>query len=145
MQVKSFLIIRNIVLDDYDSMMKLWTSSPDIGVNPDDTEEYIEKFLLRNPCTSFVAVENDEIIGTVMAGHDGYRGYIHHTCVSEKFRGNGIGALLVKAAVDALKAEGINKVFLVVFKTNENGNAFWEKQGFKIREDLYYRDLRLNS
>ncbi|MBQ3498114.1 MAG: GNAT family N-acetyltransferase [Clostridia bacterium] len=137
--------IRNMIPNDYDSMMTLWTSSPDIGVNPDDNKVYIEKFLARNPYTSFVAVENDEIIGTVMAGHDGYRGYIHHTCVSDNFRRNGIGALLVKAAVDALKAEGINKVFLVVFKTNENGNAFWEKQGFKIREDLYYRDLRLNG
>ena len=139
------MLIRNMIPNDYDSMMTLWTSSPDIGVNPDDNREYIEKFLVRNPCTSFVAVEDDNIVGTVMAGHDGYRGYIHHTCVSEKFRGNGIGSLLVKAAVDALKTEGINKVFLVVFKTNENGNAFWEKQGFKIREDLYYRDLRLNG
>ena len=51
----------------------------------------------------------------------------------------------MKVAVDAVKAEGINKVFLVVFKTNEKGNAFWEKQGFKIREDLYYRDLRING
>ncbi|MBQ2965066.1 MAG: GNAT family N-acetyltransferase [Clostridia bacterium] len=130
---------------DYDDMMKMWTSSPDIGVNPDDSREYIEKFLVRNPNTNFVAVENGKIIGTVMAGHDGYRGYIHHTCVVEEFRGNGIGASLVKQAVEAVKAEGINKVFLVVFKTNEKGNAFWEKQGFKIREDLYYRDLRINN
>ena len=42
--------------------------------------------LIRNLNTSFVAVEDDEIIGTVMAGHDGYRGYIHHTCVLDKFR-----------------------------------------------------------
>lgn len=137
--------IRNMIPNDYDSMIELWTSSPDIGVNPDDSREYIEKFILRNPNTSFVAVENGEIIGTVMAGHDGYRGYIHHTCVAERFRGNGIGTSLVNEAVEAIKTEGINKVFLVVFKTNENGNAFWEKQGFKIREDLYYRDLRLNS
>lgn len=130
---------------DYDDMMKMWTSYPDIGVNPDDSKEYIEKFLVRNPNTSFVALENGKIIGTVMAGHDGYRGYIHHTCVIEEFRGNGIGASLVKQAVEAVKAEGINKVFLVVFKTNEKGNAFWEKQGFKIREDLYYRDLRINN
>ena len=139
------MLIRNMIPADYDLMMKLWRSSPDIGVNPDDNKEYIEKFLTRNPNTSFVAVEDDEIIGTVMAGHDGYRGYVHHTCVSDNFRRKGIGTLLVDAAVDALKNEDINKVFLVVFKTNENGNAFWEKQGFKIREDLYYRDLRLKG
>ncbi len=139
------MIIRNMLPSDYDALIKLWTSSPDIGVNPDDSKEYITKFLVRNPNTNFVAIENNEIVGNVMAGHDGYRGYIHHTCVSEKFRGKGIGTALVKAAVDAVKAEGINKVFLVVFKTNEKGNAFWEKQGFKIRDDLYYRDLRING
>ena len=139
------MTIRNMLPSDYDAMLQMWTSSPDIGVNPDDSREYIEKFLVRNPNTSFVAVENGKIIGTVMAGHDGYRGYIHHTCVVEQFRGNGIGAALVQKAVEAVKAEGINKVFLVVFKTNEKGNAFWEKQGFKIREDLYYRDLRINN
>ena len=139
------MIIRNMLPSDYDAMMKLWTSSPDIGVNPDDSKEYIGKFLARNPNTSFVALENNEIVGNIMAGHDGYRGYIHHTCVAEEFRGNGIGSALVKAAVEAVKAEGINKVFLVVFKTNEKGNAFGEKQGFKFREDLYYRDLRIND
>lgn len=139
------MIIRNMLPSDYDALIKLWTSSPDIGVNPDDSKEYITKFLVRNPNTNFVAIENNEIVGNVMAGHDGYRGYIHHTCVSEEFRGKGIGTALVKAAVDAVKAEGINKVFLVVFKTNEKGNAFWEKQGFKIRDDLYYRDLRING
>lgn len=139
------MTIRNMLSSDYDAMMEMWTSSPDIGVNPDDSSEYIEKFLVRNPTTSFVALENNEIVGTIMAGHDGYRGYIHHTCVVNDYRGNGIGTALVKAAVEAVKAEGINKVFLVVFKSNENGNAFWEKQGFKIREDLYYRDLRISG
>ena len=64
---------------------------------------------MRNPNTSFGAVENGEIIGTVMAGHDGYRGYIHHTCVAERFRGNGIGTSLVNEAVEAIKTEGKNK------------------------------------
>ena len=46
---------------------------------------------------------------------------------------------------DAIRNEGINKVVLVAFKTNTLGNSFWEKQGFKVREDLYYRDLRINK
>ena len=52
---------------------------------------------------------------------------------------------MVNAAVDAIRNEGINKVVLVAFKTNTLGNSFWEKQGFLIREDLYYRDLRINN
>lgn len=131
--------------DDYDSVAKLWTNSSGVGVNSDDSKENISKYLQRNPNTSFVAVESGEIVGAILAGHDGYRGFIHHTAVSSSHRGVGIGTNLVKAAVDAIRNDGINKVVLVAFKTNTLGNNFWEKQGFKVREDLYYRDLRINN
>ena len=131
--------------DDYDYVARLWTNSSGIGVNPDDSKENISKYLERNPNTSFVAIENNEIVGAILAGHDGYRGFIHHTAVSTTHREMGIGTKLVNAAVDAIRNEGINKVVLVTFKTNTLGNNFWEKQGFKVREDLYYRDLRINN
>lgn len=139
------MLIRVMTSDDYDSVAKLWTSSSGVGVNPDDSKENISKYLQRNPNTSFVAVENSEIVGAILAGHDGYRGFIHHTAVSVLHRGIGIGTKLVNAAVDAIRNEGINKVVLVAFKTNTLGNNFWEKQGFAVREDLYYRDLRINN
>lgn len=139
------MLIRVMTADDYDSVAKLWTSSSGIGVNPDDSKENISKYLQRNPATSFVAVENGEIVGAILAVHDGYRGFIHHTAVSVSHRGIGIGTKLVNTAVDAIRNEGINKVVLVAFKTNTLGNSFWEKQGFAVREDLYYRDLRINN
>lgn len=139
------LKIRVMTADDYDSVAKLWISSSGIGVNPDDSKENISKYLQRNPDTSFVAIENNEIVGAILAGHDGYRGFIHHTAVSSSHRGMGIGTKLVNAAVDAIRNEDINKVVLVAFKTNTLGNNFWEKQGFNVREDLYYRDLRINN
>lgn len=139
------LNIRVMTEDDYDSVARLWTNSSGVGVNPDDSKENISKYLERNPNTSFVAIENNEIIGAILAGHDGYRGFIHHTAVSTTHRGMGIGTKLVNAAVEAIRNEGINKVVLVAFKINTLGNNFWEKQGFKVREDLYYRDLRINN
>lgn len=139
------MLIRAMTADDYDSIAKLWTSSSGVGINPDDSKENISKYLQRNPATSFVAVENGEIVGAILAGHDGYRGFIHHTAVSVSHRGIGIGTKLVNTAVDAIRNEGINKVVLVAFKTNTLGNSFWEKQGFAVREDLYYRDLRINN
>lgn len=139
------LKIRVMTADDYDFVAKLWISSSGVGVNPDDSKENISKYLQRNPNTSFVAVESGEIVGAILAGHDGYRGFIHHTAVSSSHRGMGIGTKLVNAAVDAIRNEGINKVVLVVFKINTLGNSFWEKQGFAVREDLYYRDLRIEN
>ena len=73
------------------------------------------------------------------------RGYIYHTAVSEKFRKKGIGQKLVASSLSALKTEGINKVALVVFSKNKLDNLFWEKIGFRKREDLIYRDKTINE
>lgn len=136
--------IRLMTIGDYESIYALWLSCKGMGLNDlDDSREGIEKYLLRNPNTSFVAAEGEDIRGVIMAGHDGRRGYIHHTAVHPEHRGRGIGTQLVNAALEALKDEGIHKVALVAFARNASGNAFWEKQGFTAREDLVYRNRAL--
>ena len=79
------------------------------------------------------------------SGHDGRRGFIHHTAVHPDCRGQGIGHQLVETALTALNAEGIHKVALVVFDRNQVGNGFWEKEGFTAREDLVYRNRALTE
>ena len=111
--------------------------------NLDDSYEGIAKYLDRNPTTCFAAVEQSHIIGAILTGHDGRRGYISHTAVSPAYQRQGIGKQLVETALAALKAERINKVNLVAFAHNENGNAFWEKMGFTQRPDLVYRNRTL--
>lgn len=97
----------------------------------------------RNPDTCFVAEENGRIAGIILAGNDGRRGYIYHTAVSPSARRKGIGSQLVRAALDALKNLGIIKAALVTFSRNEEGNHFWGKQGFTVRDDLLYRNKTL--
>ena len=55
----------------------------------------------------------------------------------------GIGSVLLNHAMAALAAEGITKAALLVFATNENGNAFWQKQGFEARPDVVYRNRNI--
>ena len=115
-----------------------------MGLNDvDDSEIGVAKFLERNPDTCFVAEMDNKIIGVIMAGNDGRRGYIYHTAVHPSSRKQGIGTRLVQTVLDALKLLGISKVALVVFENNQNGNAFWEKQGFTVRTDLTYRNKSL--
>ncbi len=140
------MIIRNMVIDDYDKVYALWLSCKGMGLNNiDDSREGIERYLRRNPDTCFVAEENDEIVGVILSGNDGRRGFIHHTAVSPDYRRKGIGAELLDHAMNALKACGITKVALVVFERNETGNAFWEKQGFSARNDLVYRNKNIKE
>jgi len=138
--------IRTMTINDYEAVYALWMSCTGMGLNNlDDSEEGIGRFLQRNPDTCFVAVDEDRIVGVIIAGNDGRRGYIYHTAVNPEYRKQGIGAALVESAMNVLKDCGINKVALVVFDRNESGNVFWEKQGFFAREDLIYRNKAISE
>lgn len=138
--------IRKMEISDYKSVYNLWISCKGMGLNDvDDSEKGISRFLERNPETCFVAVDNDEIIGVILCGNDGRRGYIYHTAVKPSERNNGIGTKLVDRAMKAFEDIGITKVALVVFEKNETGNTFWEKKGFISREDLIYRNKQITE
>lgn len=138
--------IRSMVIEDYDGVYEMWINTPGMGLNTtDDSKEGIAKFLKRNPTTSFVADDNGKIVGVIMAGHDGRRGYIYHTTVLPDYRNQGIGRKLVDSAMSALEEESINKAALVVFAKNEIGNGFWEDIGFSVRDDLVYRNKNIHE
>ena len=131
-------------MDDYDKVYALWMSCKNMGFNNlDDSRKGIEKYLKRNPATCFIAEQDDNIVGVILSGHDGRRGFIHHMAVAEEYRRMGIASNLLGHALSALKEEGINKVGLFVFNRNETGNAFWEAQGFIVRTDIAYRNKAL--
>ncbi len=136
--------IRKMILADYENVYQLWLSCKGMGLNNiDDSKEGISRFLKRNPETCFIAEENNNIIGVIIAGNDGRRGYIYHTAVNPDYRKRGIARDLLNVALEALGELDIIKVALVVFDRNEVGNAFWENQGFTKRNDLIYRNKSL--
>lgn len=127
-------------------MYALWKSIKGFGIRSiDDSREGVERFLRRNPTTSMVAVEQGEVIGAILCGHDGRRGCFYHVCVREDFRRQGIGKQMAVAAMEALRAEQISKVSLIAFRSNEVGNGFWKHVGWTFREDLNYYDFTLNE
>jgi ribosomal protein S18 acetylase RimI-like enzyme len=132
--------------EDYEAVYSLWSGIQGMGMRSlDDSQAGIAKFLIRNPNTCFVTEQEGQIVGVILSGHDGRRGYIYHAAVSPEFRGQGIGKELLGHAIAALKAEGIHKAGLLVFASNEIGNAFWESQGWEQRTDVYYRNKSLNE
>lgn len=138
--------IRTMVIEDFENVYDLWINTEGMGLNTtDDSKEGITKYLLRNPNTCFVAEDNGQLIGAILSGHDGRRGFIYHTTVKKEYRKQGIGRRLVDSAMTALEAEGIHKVALVVFDKNISGNIFWEKIGFTVRDDLIYRNKGIHE
>lgn len=69
--------IRVMQISDYDGVYNIWINTTGMGLNStDDSREGIQKYLKRNPKSSFVAERDGTIIGVIMSGHDGRRGYI---------------------------------------------------------------------
>jgi len=129
--------IRPFILADYDQVRALWEASEGLGLHDDvDSRAGIASYLTRNPGLSSVAWDTDRIVGAVLAGHDGRRGYLHHLAVHPSARRAGLGRRLVQASLDALHREGIAKAHIFVFRENAAGQVFWESCGWRRREEL---------
>ena len=140
--------VRLVIPEDYDAIYELWNSTEQSrrALNPvDDSREGIARYLARNPNTCFAAEREGKIIGVILTGHDGRRAIIHHLCVHPDCRRMGIAGDLVSRAEEALKKEGIQKIFGLVFKDNDAANDFWEQQGYSLRTNLNYRNKSLNQ
>lgn len=131
------MTIRVMTMEDYDEVFQLWLATEGMGLRSlDDSREGISLFLSRNPATSFVAVESGQLVGVILCGHDGRRGYIYHTVVKNEYRRQGIATGLIGAAVLALQKEGVTRVCLNVMEKNEQGRTFWENRGWEKKEYL---------
>ena len=129
-------VIRPMVMSDYAAVRRLWESCDGIGVNDADHPASLRRYLARNPGMSFVARRDDRVVGTVLCGHDGRRGYLNHLAVHPQFRRRGLARQLVDRSLEALEGDGIAKCHLFVFSTNQDGRRFWQRIGWELRGDL---------
>ncbi|HWR09616.1 GNAT family N-acetyltransferase [Sporomusa sp.] len=137
--------IRELLPEDYEAALALWQKTPGMGLSEADSRENIGMFLSRNPGMSFVAEAGNELIGTILCGHDGRRGIFYHLTVRHDYRKRGIGRTLVECCLVRLKAAGILKCHLFVLADNSQGMAFWESMGFQGREDIHIYSRTINQ
>ena len=120
----------------YDDVYALWRRCEGVGLSNADSREAIQAYLDRNPGMSFVARADGSIVGAILGGHDGRRGYIHHLAVIANWRRRGIARQLVEKCLHALKESGIQKTHIFIFNDNANGIAFWKSVGWIHRSDI---------
>ncbi|MDX1520836.1 MAG: GNAT family N-acetyltransferase [Anaerolineae bacterium] len=125
-----------MTIEAYEPVVSLWRSADGVGLSQSDTREAISIFLDRNPGFSFVARDGESVIGAILCGHDGRRGYIYHLAVDEANRRRGVGRALVEQSLSALSWAGIDKCHLFVFNSNKTGQRFWQESGWTERDEL---------
>jgi ribosomal protein S18 acetylase RimI-like enzyme len=128
--------IRPFSMNEYEAVIALWKICEGVGLSSADEPARIEAYLARNPGMSFIARDGEKVIGAVLCGHDGRRGYIHHMAVHPDHRRQGIGQQLVDLCLAALLAAGIDKCHLFIFTSNQPGIAFWQNGGWQYRTDI---------
>jgi putative acetyltransferase len=122
---------------DLAEVIQFWQGMEGIGLSESDSYSALSFYLQRNPGLSWVARNRDrELIGAVLCGHDGRRGYLHHLAVAPDWRRKGIGRALVERCLSSLRELKILKCNVFLFNQNPEGEGFWKAMGWKGREDL---------
>lgn len=124
---------REFRIDDYDKAIELWKRVEGLDVAEGDDGETIWRFLERNQGLSRIATNGAAIVGAVLCGHDGRRGYIYHLAVDPAFQERGLGRRLIEECLAGLKHAGLERVNILVAKDNPRGLEFWRRCGW---EDL---------
>jgi ribosomal protein S18 acetylase RimI-like enzyme len=122
--------------DDYDAVLALWQQCEGVGLTPSDSRGAVHAFLGRNPGLCVVARQGEQIVGAVLCGHDGRRGYLYHLAVAPECRKAGIGAAIVEVCLTNLASAGIQRATIFVYGHNDTGQQFWRRIGWKHRTDL---------
>ena len=144
---------------DVGTVLDLWYGTDGLLMRTIDSVPSINRFLERNPGLSFVAETGggavgpanqaanptSSIVGAVICGHDGRRGYLHHLAVDQGFRKRGIGRALSERCLAALRAAGITKCHLFVRTVNPEAVAFWEAAGWHMRDDTHMLSRNLTE
>jgi ribosomal protein S18 acetylase RimI-like enzyme len=129
-------LIQEMTIQDYNEVRALWQESEGLKLSEVDSKSSIVRFLERNPGLSFVARDDEQLVGAVLCGHDGRRGYIDQLAVHKSHRRQGIGKALVARCLYNLMRIGIRKWHLFVLEDNQDAIAFWKKLGWAERVEL---------
>lgn len=121
---------------DHATVMALMQQTPGMSIRDADSRDATARYLARNPGLSLVAHVDDKMVGCIMCGHDGKRGYLQHLLVLPDYRRQGIAHALVEQCLAALAALGIVKSHVDVLKTNALAHDYWSKAGWVLRDDI---------
>jgi putative acetyltransferase len=135
--------ISEMQISDYDEVINLWRNAGYIHLNNADSRDNIKAYLNRNPGLSLLVRTEEKLIGAILAGEDGRRGFLHHLAIDRKYRKMGIGHNLVEKCLVALKERGIHKCHAFILRENEKGYQFWTAIGWKERGDLKMMSIEI--
>src|SRR5580693_5423312 len=135
------LELRAGTADDVDGLLGLWAEAAENAERAPDTREAVTAVLGRDPDAVILAEHEGELIGSVIAGWDGWRCHLYRLAVRPAWRRRGVGSALLRAAEDRLKALGAARADAMVLDSNDLGQNLWRANGYR-KQDNWRRWVR---
>ena len=131
------MLMRAATPADHAALFALWRSVPGIQLRAEDEYEPFCRYLERNPGLSLLVEAEGRPIASLLAGHDGRRGYLHHLAVAPAWRGRGLASALLAEVLARLAEQGVRKSHVFVLGAAPEALAFWRARGeWLARDDI---------
>ena len=120
---------------DVDGLLELWAEAAENTERAPDTREAVTALLGRDPDAVIVAEHEGELVGSVIAGWDGWRCHLYRLAVRPAWRRRGVGSALLRAAEDRFRAVGATRADAMVLHSNGLGQSLWRAEGYRSQEE----------
>lgn len=127
--------LRAATVADIDGLLGLWQEAAENTTRQPDTREAVSALLRRDPDAVILAEHEGELIGSIIAGWDGWRCHLYRLAVHPAWRRRGVGSALLGAAEDRFKALGATRIDAMVLDSNDLGQRLWRTSGYLRQED----------
>ncbi|MEI8005211.1 MAG: GNAT family N-acetyltransferase [Bacteroidota bacterium] len=128
--------IRIMEVSDIPASIELWKNMKGLAIRGSDNIKDLSEHVKMNFRHNFVATSGDRLVGTVLGGFDGRRGYIYHLAVHENYRKKNIGKELMERCFQSFKDINVSKCHMMVLAGNTEAQEFYTKIGCELRTEI---------
>jgi ribosomal protein S18 acetylase RimI-like enzyme len=126
---------RYAIAVDAAAVLEFWSRAAEDAGRPADDADALRRLIERDPQALELAMDGDDIIGTLIAGFDGWRCALYRLAVNPAHRGAGIARTLLERAEQRFRALGATRATAMVLDDNETGTGFWRAMGYSPQGD----------
>jgi ribosomal protein S18 acetylase RimI-like enzyme len=128
-------VLRTATIDDVGGLLEMWREAAENAGRPADTREAVLALLDRDPEALILAEQDRQLIGSVIAGWDGWRYHLYRLAVRPDWRRKGVASALLRAAEDRFERLGASRADAMVLDGNDLGQNLWRASGYRKQDD----------